>query len=153
MGVCGVERMGGGARSRSGGYYPAEPYGGVLDDVFTCLVGWVVLIGPPCLVLSLAWMNNWPIWPSLGATTAALAGGAISLRVLVWILEARANGRVSGPQCAGDGGGGSGGGRRRFRCQACPAGPFDEDEAGFAGKRLMEYRAGKGLRIEWESEG
>ena len=48
---------------------------------------------------------------------------------------------------------GGGGGKRRFRCQTCPAGPFDEDEVGFAGKRLIEYHAGKGHRIEWESAG
>ena len=139
----------------SGGYYPGEPYGGVLHGVSICLVGWAMLIGPPFLVLTLAWMSDWPVWPAAGAASAALAGGAISLRVLVWILEARAEGRGSEPQCAGDGGsgGGSGEGRRRFRCQACPAGPFDEDGVGFAGKRLIEHRAGKGIRIEWESAG
>ena len=68
------------------------------------------------------------------------------------------DGANEGDRNSGNGSGSGGGGKappaperkgRRFRCESCPAGPFDEYEVGFGGKRLLDYHSGSGHRIEW----
>lgn len=79
-------------------------------------------------------------------------------------VDGGAGGAAAG-SAAGTGSGASGadargmaadasGGRtpRRFRCESCPAGPFMEDEVGFGGKRILDYHAEQGHRIEWIAE-